>query len=122
MTQEVFPEIQAATEALKSRIALTETEVAEMKDSIKAKRELRRNWRKALAAFGPRRQAPKKRAAANSWPHPASGCVPQLNASIARAKMARCVVASRGRRSFYVFQCGDRAGDQFQSRTFMDST
>ena len=62
MTQEIFPEIQAAAEALKTRIALTETEVAQMKDGIKAKRELLRSWRKqpmrtlnlekALAAFG----------------------------------------------------------------------
>ena len=59
MTQEIFPEIQAATEALKARIALTETEVAQMKDGIKAKRELLRSWRKALAAFSPKR-APKK--------------------------------------------------------------
>ena len=64
MTQEVFPEIQAATGALKTQIALTESEVAQMKDGIKAKRELLRNWRKALAAFSPKRQAPKKRAAA----------------------------------------------------------
>ena len=51
MTQEIFPEIQAATEALKSRIALTETEVAQMKDGIKAKRELLRSRRKASAAY-----------------------------------------------------------------------
>ena len=62
MTQEIFPEIQAATEALKTRIALTETEVAQMKDGIKAKRELLRSWRKALSAFSPKRVAPKKRA------------------------------------------------------------
>jgi len=62
MTQEIFPEIQAATEALKTRIALTETEVAQMKDGIKAKRELLRSWRKALSAFSPKRAAPKKRA------------------------------------------------------------
>lgn len=66
MTQEVFPEIQAATEALKARIALTETEVAQMKDGIKAKRELLRSWRKALAAFSPRRAASKKRATAST--------------------------------------------------------
>lgn len=63
MTQEVFPEIQAATEALKTRIALTETEVVQMKDAIKAKRELLRSWRKALAAFSPKRPASKKRTA-----------------------------------------------------------
>jgi hypothetical protein len=60
MTQETFPEIQAATEALQARIALTETEVAEMKESIAAKKELLRSWRKALAAFGPRRRAKEK--------------------------------------------------------------
>jgi len=63
MTQEVFPEIQAATDALKSRIALTETEVAEMKQGIKTKRDQLRSWRKALAAFCPKRPATKKRAA-----------------------------------------------------------
>jgi 5-bromo-4-chloroindolyl phosphate hydrolysis protein len=55
MTQEIFPEIQAATEALKSRIALTETEVAEMKQGIKSKRQQLRSWSKALAAFSPKR-------------------------------------------------------------------
>jgi hypothetical protein len=62
MTQEIFPEIQAATEALQARIELTETEVAQMKDGIKAKRELLRSWRKALAAFSPKRAASKTRA------------------------------------------------------------
>ena len=61
MTQELFPEIQAATEALKSRIALTESEVAQMKQGIKTKRELLRSWRKALAAFSPKRPVTKKR-------------------------------------------------------------
>ncbi len=32
-----------------------------MKECIKAKRELLRSWRKALAAFSPKRAAPKKR-------------------------------------------------------------
>jgi septal ring factor EnvC (AmiA/AmiB activator) len=63
MTQEIFPEIQAATEALKSRIALTETEVAEMKQGIKSKRQQLRSWSKALAAFSPKRPAVKKRTA-----------------------------------------------------------
>jgi predicted nucleic acid-binding Zn-ribbon protein len=61
MTQEAFPEIQAAAEALKTRIGLTETEVAKMKDSIKANRELLRSWRKSLAAFNPKRLTAKKR-------------------------------------------------------------
>jgi hypothetical protein len=64
MTQELFPEIQAATEALESRIAITEAEISEMKESIGSKKELLRAWRKALAAFGPRPNVPKKRAAA----------------------------------------------------------
>jgi hypothetical protein len=53
MTQGVFPEIQAATEALETRISLTEAEIAQMKDSIKAKKAMVRAWRKALAAFNP---------------------------------------------------------------------
>ena len=65
MTPEVFPEIQAATEALKARIALTETELAEMKDRIKASRGLLRSWRKALSAFDPKRPVSKKRAVAS---------------------------------------------------------
>lgn len=39
MTQEVFPEIQAAAQALQARITLTETEIAELKESIAAKKE-----------------------------------------------------------------------------------
>jgi HAMP domain-containing protein len=58
MTQEAFPEIQAAAEALQVRIALTETEIAEIKESMKAKKELVRSWRKALGAFNPKRNAP----------------------------------------------------------------
>jgi DNA/RNA-binding domain of Phe-tRNA-synthetase-like protein len=63
MPQEVFPEIQAATDALESRIALTEAEVADMKDGIKTRKTQLRAWRKALAAFGPKRPTTKKRAA-----------------------------------------------------------
>jgi hypothetical protein len=62
MPEEVFPEIQRATEALESRIAITEAEVAQMKEAIGAKRLLFRSWRKALATFNPKRAAPKKRA------------------------------------------------------------
>ena len=65
MSQTVFPEIQAAAEALEARIALTETEIAQMKDSIKAKKELVRSWRKALGAFTPRRAVVKKGAVAS---------------------------------------------------------
>ena len=63
MPEEVFPEIQRATEALESRIAITEYEVSQMKEAIAAKRLLLRSWRKALAAFNPKRAAAKKRAA-----------------------------------------------------------
>jgi hypothetical protein len=58
----MFPEIEAATEALKARIGLTEAEIAEMKERISSKKELLRSWRKALDAFGPKRNAPKKSA------------------------------------------------------------
>ena len=63
MTQEVFPEIQAATEAVQARILLTEKEIAEMKEAIVAKKAELRSWRKAVDAFIPRRKALKKRAA-----------------------------------------------------------
>jgi hypothetical protein len=43
--------------------ALTESEVAELKESIAGERELLRSWRKALATFNPKRAVPKKRAA-----------------------------------------------------------
>jgi hypothetical protein len=65
MTQDIFPEIQVATEALESRIAITETEVSQMKDAIAGKRELLRSWRKALATFNPKRAAAKKRGVGN---------------------------------------------------------
>jgi uncharacterized small protein (DUF1192 family) len=64
MTQTTFPELQAAAEALESRIALTETEIAQMKESMKTKKEQVRSWRKALSAFTPRRAAAKKVASA----------------------------------------------------------
>ena len=65
MTQTTFPEIQAAAQALESRIALTEGEIAQMKESIKAKKDLVRSWRKALNAFTPKGGAAKKGASAN---------------------------------------------------------
>ena len=65
MTQETFPEIQAAAEALEKRINLTEDEIAQMKESIKAKRANLRSWKKALAAISPR---PAKRKSAKT-PH-----------------------------------------------------
>lgn len=66
MTQTMFPEIQTAVEALESRIALTETEITEMKESIAAKKRLVRSWRKALAAFSPPKVLRKKREASTS--------------------------------------------------------
>ena len=42
--------IQVAIEALKARIAFTETEDVQMEDGIKAKRGVLRSWSKALAA------------------------------------------------------------------------
>jgi hypothetical protein len=76
MTQETFPEIQVATQALESRIAITESEVAQMKEGIAAKRELLRSWRKALATFGPKRLASKKRASTIKAKSAASGPLP----------------------------------------------
>jgi hypothetical protein len=64
MAQEVFPEIEAAAEALQSRITLTQTEIDQMKEDIKTKKALVRSWRKALAAFTPRQSALKKKATA----------------------------------------------------------
>jgi hypothetical protein len=64
MNPELFPEIQAATEALQKRIALTEAEVTQLKDTIKTKKTLLRSWRKALAAFTPATATRKKKAAA----------------------------------------------------------
>ena len=53
MTQEVFPEIQAATVALEKRIASTEGEITEMQNTIAAKKSLIRGWRKAVMAVKP---------------------------------------------------------------------
>ena len=66
MTQDVFPEIQAATEALESRIAITDGEVSRLKEEIASKRLLLRTWRKALATFNPRRAVTKKRGTATT--------------------------------------------------------
>jgi hypothetical protein len=51
MTQDTFPEIQVATEALEPRIAITEGEVGQMKQDIAGKRRLLRSLRKALATI-----------------------------------------------------------------------
>jgi hypothetical protein len=65
MTQEVFPEIQAATAALEKQIALTEAEIAQMKIAITSKKQLVRAWRKAVSAVAPQQVARKKRAGLN---------------------------------------------------------
>ncbi len=62
-TQQTFPEIEAAAQALEKRIAITETEMAQMKEEVAAKKRLVRSWRKALAAFSPAGTTKKKRAA-----------------------------------------------------------
>jgi hypothetical protein len=49
ITQTVFPEIQAATEALERQVSVTEAEIAQMKEDLKAKKALVKSWRKALA-------------------------------------------------------------------------
>jgi hypothetical protein len=61
MTQTTFPEIQAATEALEKRVALTEAEITQTKEELKAKKALVKSWRKALAAFTPRPAGAKKK-------------------------------------------------------------
>ncbi len=62
MTQEIFPEIQAATEALEKQIALTETEIDQMKETIASKKQLVKGWRKAISAVVPKPAGQKKRA------------------------------------------------------------
>jgi prefoldin subunit 5 len=64
MTQELFPEIKEAIDALEKRVSLTEAEIAEMKEGIKEKKAQVKTWRKALAAFTPRKAATKKKAIA----------------------------------------------------------
>lgn len=53
MTQEVFPEIQAATAALEKRISLTEAEVVQMQEAVTEKKRLVKGWKKAIAAVKP---------------------------------------------------------------------
>ena len=67
MTQTTFPEIQAAAEALEARIALTETEIYQLKESIKAKKALVRSWRKAVAAISTRPATSKKKTGVKSF-------------------------------------------------------
>ena len=64
MTQELIPEIQTATDALQAWIAITET-IIQLKETIVFEKELLKTLRKALAPFGPRRPAAKKRAVAS---------------------------------------------------------
>jgi hypothetical protein len=47
MTQETFPKIQAATQALEKQITLNETEIDQMNETINSKKQLLRGWRKA---------------------------------------------------------------------------
>ena len=54
MTQDLFPEIQAAVKALENQITVTESEIVKMKESISEKKKLVRGWRKAVAAVSPR--------------------------------------------------------------------
>jgi hypothetical protein len=65
MTQQIFPEVQAAAEALERQIAATEAEIAEMKEAIASKKHLVRAWRKAVSAVAPQQAPRNKRAAAN---------------------------------------------------------
>ncbi len=44
MTQEVFPEIQAAKQALENQIALTQAEIDQMKETIASKKQLVKGW------------------------------------------------------------------------------
>lgn len=62
MTQEVFPEIQAATQALEKQIALTQTEIDQMKETIASKKQLVKGWRKAISAVNPKPVGQKKKA------------------------------------------------------------
>jgi hypothetical protein len=64
MTQEIFPEVKAAIDALQERITLTEAEIAQMKESIAAKKQQLKAWRKAVAAVVPQQTMRKKRAVA----------------------------------------------------------
>ena len=61
MPEVMFPEILAATDALERRIAATEAEVVQMKESMTAKKQLLRRWRKAVAAIAPLQTSRTKR-------------------------------------------------------------
>jgi hypothetical protein len=59
--QEVFPEIKTATDALEKRIAITESELVEIKESMATKKQLVRSLRKALAVMSPVPRVIKKK-------------------------------------------------------------
>ena len=63
MTQVLIPEIQAAVDALENQIVLTEAEVADLKKTVKEKRQLVKGWRKAIAAVNPKPEGQKRNAA-----------------------------------------------------------
>jgi hypothetical protein len=60
MTEQTFPDIQAATEAMQKRIELTEAEIAQLQETIAAKKQLVRAWRKGIAAVSPKRSGGNK--------------------------------------------------------------
>lgn len=66
MTQETFPEIQAATAALEKQITITEAEIAQMKEATPGKKRLVRGWRKAISAVSPKPVGQKKKASATA--------------------------------------------------------
>lgn len=61
MTQDLFPEIQAAVKALENQITVTELEIVKMKELISEKKKLVRAWRKAVAAVSPKAGSKKKK-------------------------------------------------------------
>jgi hypothetical protein len=62
MTQEVFPEVQAATQALEKQIALTDGDRSDETDDD-GQKQLIRGWRKAISAVNPKQPSQNKRAA-----------------------------------------------------------
>jgi hypothetical protein len=66
MTQEIFPEIQAATAALEKQITITEAEITQMKETMAGKKRLVRGWRKAISAVSPKPAGQKKKASATA--------------------------------------------------------
>jgi len=71
MTQDLFPEIQAAVKALENQITVTESEIVKMKESISEKRRLVRAWPKAVAAVNPK-GASRKRGPYPFWLPPSA--------------------------------------------------